>query len=218
MHHRRLPLLFAALVAIVLMLAPTALAIRVHVRVEGKNVTIFGATEPLLAPVVGPVSASDGTTVELTQPTPLGALEAASIRSEFAYVLLNTSFGPYVSQIGRHGGVGASGWVYKVNGAMPPVGADSYLLEDGDTVLWYYATFGPEGGPATLDLVRSGPGCYRAIAVDDLGERTRARRVYFLLDGRRIYSFGGRICPQGDWDELRATKDGFVRSEVVVNS
>jgi hypothetical protein len=212
--HRRLPLVLAALVALVLVVAPSALGIRVHVRVEGAHTTIFGAANPRVSPVVGPVLASDGTVVELTKPTPLGTLEAASVRGEFSYVLFPTSFGPYVKQIGRTAEAGSSGWVFKVNGASPPVGADSYVLEDGDSVLWYYATFGPSGGPETLDLVRTGS-CYRAVSVDDAGASSPARRVTFRLDGRRIYSFGGQLCPTGHWHELRVTKPGSIRSEVV---
>jgi len=214
-HHRRLPFVLTALVALVLLLAPAAFALDVHVRVEGARTTIFGASEPLVRPVVGPIPASDGTVVELSTPTPLGALEAASVRGEFFYELVAASFGSYVAQIGRNPGAASSGWVYKVNGVSPPVGADSYVLEDGDSVLWYYATFGPTGGPQTLELRRSGNRCYRAVSVDDAGKSSPARRVVFRLDGRRIFSHGGGLCPSGHWHELRATKPGLVRSQVV---
>ena len=33
-------------------------------------------------------------------------------------------------------------------------------LKDGDVVLWYYATFGPAGGPPTLELQRLPGNCY----------------------------------------------------------
>ena len=89
------------------------------------------------------------------------------------------------------------------------------MLEDGDVVLWYYATFGPAGGPPTLDLVRLGGGCFRAYALDDAGMRTPARGVVFRLDNRRVSSAGGRICPAGHWHRLRATKAGAVRSQVL---
>ena len=46
----------------------------------------------------------------------------------------------------------SSGWVFKVDNASPPVGADQVTLKDGDTVLWYYADFGPTGGPPTLEV------------------------------------------------------------------
>ena len=83
MQHRRLPFVLTALVALALLLAPAAFAVDVQVRVEGARTTIFGASEPLVQPVVGPIPASDGAVVELSTPTPLGALEAASVRGEF---------------------------------------------------------------------------------------------------------------------------------------
>ncbi len=49
--HRPLVLLGVGLLA--LALATPALAVRVHVRVEGANATIFGPTEPLVTPVSG---------------------------------------------------------------------------------------------------------------------------------------------------------------------
>ncbi len=38
-----------------------------------------------------------------------------------------------------------SGWMYKVNGISPNVGALSYTLKEGDTVLWYYVNNGKDG-------------------------------------------------------------------------
>lgn len=42
-----------------------------------------------------------------------------------------------------------SGWLYQVNGTLPNVGLLEYLLEDGDTILWYYTvdwTKDPQAG------------------------------------------------------------------------
>ena len=203
---------FVLALAAALALPGAALALSVHVRVEGPKGTHFGARQPLVTPFTGTV-AGDGGDVELAEPTALGALEAASIAGDFYYHLLVSSFGPYVAQVGRTPGEGPSGWVYKVNGVSPPVGADAYELEPGDEVLWYYATFGDTGGPLTLDLDRVARGCYRAYKVNDLGERSFVRKVVFLLDDRSLRSKGGRICPTGQWHTLRATKDGLIRSE-----
>lgn len=38
-----------------------------------------------------------------------------------------------------------SGWMYKVNGVSPNVGALSYTLKEGDIVLWYYVNNGKDG-------------------------------------------------------------------------
>ena len=86
----------------------------------------------------------------------LDALEASSNAGEFYYHVQQTTFGPYVDQIARYAATGETGWVFKVNGKSPPVGADAVSLKDGDTVLWYWAQFGVAGGPKTLVLERTG--------------------------------------------------------------
>ena len=213
MVHRLLVLLGAAVAA--LALGASASALTVHVRVEGATKTIFGAAEPELDPFAGTLVADDGSPHELAQATALGALEAAGRQGEFFYGLKAVSFGLFVDRIGRYGSEGASGWVYKVNGVLPSVGAADYVLRDGDHVLWYYATFGPDGGPKTLDLVAR-PGCFQAVLEDDAGKSTNARDVIFLADGRRVRSPSGEFCPTGKWRRLRATKAGAVRSRAVL--
>jgi hypothetical protein len=211
---RLLVVLGAALAAAIL--ASPALAVDVNIRVEGARVTIWGKTNRIVEPVTGTFSPPQGPDVTVAGSTPLGALERASRRGEFFYRVQSTSFGPYVSRIGRRRAAGSSGWVFKVNHTSPPVGADTYQLQEGDDVIWYWATFGPSGGPKTLDLARGGRGCFRAFAYDDSGDRTRPKDVVFVRDGRRrIVSESGRLCPAGEWETLRAVKEGMVRSEVV---
>src|ERR671922_309458 len=130
---RRLSSFVAAGVA-ALLIVPAASASRVHVRVEGKTRTIFGSSEPTL-------------TVRMNA---LDALESASVAGEFYYHVRTTGFGPYVDQVGRYLATGSNGWVFKVNGVLPPVGANQVTLKDGDRVLWYWATFGPSGGAPPL--------------------------------------------------------------------
>ena len=129
---RRLIVLVTVL-GLALALAATALGATVTVRVEGKTQPIFGSVP-----------------VKVEAPNALVALDAASTLGEFYFGLTSSSFGTYVSQIGRYPAAGAAGWVFKVNGVSPPVGADQVVLKDGDEVLWYYATFGATGGPKTL--------------------------------------------------------------------
>ena len=108
----------------------SALGATVTVRVEGKTQPIFGSVP-----------------VKVDAPNALAALDVASALGEFYVQVTQASFGPYVSQIGRYPGAGVAGWVFKVNGVSPPVGADQVTLKDGDEVLWYYATFSDTGGP-----------------------------------------------------------------------
>lgn len=54
-----------------------------------------------------------------------------------------SSYGTYVSAIGglaekQYGGT--SGWMYSVNGTTPMTACSSYVLSNGDNVVWYYVT------------------------------------------------------------------------------
>lgn len=195
----RFVLLVAAFVAALLVVS-SALAVRVYVRVEGKERTIFGPT----APVVD-VSANA-----------LDALEAASALGEFYYHVTVTGFGPYIDQIGRFPAVGQTGWVFKVNGASPPVGADKVRLQDGDTVLWYWAQFGVAGGPRTLALQRAGR-CYTALSQDDSGKTQPAAGAVLHVGSRRtVATRNGRACVGPHFGLLvRATLGGAVRSNAL---
>ena len=195
---RRL-LIFLAVSAAALLLVPAALALRVHVRVEGKTQTIFGAAEPTLA----------------VKANALDALESASLAGEFYYHVTVGGFGPYVDQIGRYPAGGSSGWVFKVNGLSPPVGADAVVLKPGDRVLWYWATFGPSGGPPTLVHRRASRGCYRVLAQDDAGKTRAARGAVLRVDGRSVRARAGSACVGAHRGLVRATLKGAVRSNAL---
>jgi hypothetical protein len=187
-----------ALAALTLPVVAHAQAPGVHVRVEGRTQTIYGAAEPRLR-------ASHA----------LAALEAASVAGEFYYSVTTTSFGPYIDRIGRHPAAGTSGWVFKVNGASPPAGADQISLRTGDRVLWYWATFSESGGPSTLRLVRERNGCYRVLKEDDAGRTTPATGALLHVDGRRLRTRSARGCPGPHRGLVRATLAGAVRSNAV---
>jgi hypothetical protein len=187
---------------VVLALPATAFAATVKVRVEGKSQTLFGPTE---------------TTVTATNA--LDALEQASILGELYYHVTQTSFGPFVDQVGRYGGSGSSGWVFKVNDASPPVGADKVALTDGDRVLWYFADFGPTGGPPTLTVKAAAKaGCYTATALDDNAKPTTVSGLTWHVGSKKAApgTTGTAYCP-GKHNGLlvRATATGAIRSNAV---
>ena len=196
---RRLLTLLAVSAAVLLMVPAALAAVRVHVRVEGKTQTIFGATEPALS----------------VQLNALDALEAASAAGEFYYHVSTASFGKYVDQIGRYPAAGSSGWVFKVDGVSPPVGADAVTLKPGDRVLWYWATFGQTGGPPTLQLKRAKRGCYRVLAQDDAGKTNSARGAVLHVDGRSVRTRAGSACVGKHRGLVRATMTGAVRSNAL---
>ena len=182
-------------VLLLVALVPAALAANVKIRVEGKTTTIFGPAQPRVA--------ADNA---------LQALDAASTLGEFHYGMTTSSFGDYVSQIGKYPAAGSSGWAFKVNGVSPPVGADKVTLKDGDVVLWYYATFGTTGGPPTLELQRLPANCYVVQSVNDAGKRTRAATATLVADGKRFKTKNGRACIGKHVGTVRATAPGAVRS------
>jgi len=196
---RKTLLTVATVVVIAALLVPLALAARVSVRVEGRSKNIFGALETRFE---GGANA-------------LQALEFASLRGEFYYHVAQSSFGPYVDQIGRFHAAGMSGWTFKVNGSSPPVGADKVQLKDGDRLLWYWASFGPTGGPPTLLLTRTRRNCYRVVAENDRGVATPAVGAVLHVDGRHLRSRGGRACVGRHVGAVRATRLGAVRSNAV---
>ena len=209
----RLIVAVAALVAS-LLVVPAAFAVKVHVRVEGKERTIFGATAPVI----------DVTTprANALPENALDALESASVLGELYYHVTQSSFGPYVDQVGRYPAVGQTGWVFKVNGASPPVGADQVRLSAGDTVLWYWAQFGiVSGGPKTLVLSRIGKKpCYRVQAQDDNGNLTAALGAVLHVGKRTVKTQGAGQAAVGCVGPhrgllVRATLAGAVRSNAL---
>jgi Domain of unknown function (DUF4430) len=190
--------LIALSVLLLVAFAPAALAASVKIRVEGRTTTIFGPAQPVV-----------------TADNALEALDAASTAGEFYYGMTTSSFGDYVSQIGKYPAAGSAGWAFKVNGVSPPVGADKVTLKDGDVVLWYYATFGNAGGPPTLELQRLPANCYVVQSANDAGQKARAANATLLADGKRFRTRNGRACIGKHTGLVRATAPGAVRSNAV---
>jgi hypothetical protein len=186
---------------VLLVLPASAFAATVKVRVEGKTRTLFGPTE-----------------ITVTATTAQDALEQASLLGELYYHVTQSSFGSYVDQVGRYGGAASSGWVFKVNDASPPVGADKVTLKDGDRVLWYYADFGPTGGPPTLFVKAGAKRCYTASAFDDNGKAATVSGLTWHVGSKKTApgTTGSAYCPGTHTGLLvRATATGAVRSNAV---
>ena len=145
----------------------------------------------------------------------LDALESASVARR---VLLprdgQTCSGRIVDQMGRYPAVGATGWVFKLNGVSPPVGRDQATLKDGDTVLWYWAQFGVAGGPTTLaPRKRAARGCYTVLQQDDAGQRRRGERCTSCRSDR-----SGRCRRSGRAASARTRASSERRSADAVRS
>jgi hypothetical protein len=189
-----------------------ALAVKVHVRVEGKARTIFGATAPLIdvtSPRANPLPE-----------TALDALQTAGTLGNFSYHLVaEPSF--RVDRIAGLAAVGQTAWTYKVNGVAPSVPANQYRLKKGDTVLWYWAQFGiVPGGPKTLVLSRLGhTNCYRVAAQDDHGVLSAPVGAVLHVGKRLVQTQGATqfvmACVGRHRGYVRATLSGAIRSNAL---
>ena len=65
------------------------------------------------------------------------ALVAVGAKAGITIGAQQSSYGIYVNNIGGIAAGGSAGWMYSVNGAVPMVGAGSYVLTDGDVVRWF---------------------------------------------------------------------------------
>jgi hypothetical protein len=215
--HKRLLIIVVTAVLAVVLAAPAA-AVMVSVRVEGKTQTLFGPKEPNLQ----------------ADSTALDALVAAANRGEIYYHVTTSSLGSYVDQIGLFPAISSGGWMYKVNGALPPVGADKVTLKDGDRVLWYWANFDPAtfAGPKTLLLAPSKLTraerarvkrthrkryCYAVVGQDDKGVATPAIGAVLRVGSSRVVrTKKGRACLGRHSGLLvRASLSGAVRSNAL---
>jgi hypothetical protein len=199
----RRTLVLAITLVVAAVLIPAGLAVNVHVRVEGKTRTIFGTTEPT---VDVPANALD-------------ALRTTATLGEFFLHVQQSSFGPYVDQVGLYPAAGTGGWVFKLDGVSPQVGADQTALKDGDTLLWYWADFDPTtfAGPKTLLLKQTKANCYAAFLQDDKGAQTAAEGAALHVGSKRsVSTSGGAACVGAHRGLLvRATLQGAVRSNAL---
>lgn len=215
---RKRILVIVVLVALAGVFVPLAGAVSVSVRIEGKTQTIFGSSEPRL---------------QVTS-TALDALTAAATSGEFYYHLTVSSLGSYVDQIGLYPATSTGGWMFKLNGAQPPVGASAVTLKSGDRVLWYWGGFDSVtyAGPKTLELTHSKLShservrvkrthkrlyCYAVAAQDDKGVSAPALgAVISAGSGKAVKTKKGRACLGAHRGSLvRATLSGAVRSNTL---
>ncbi|MBX4191465.1 MAG: DUF4430 domain-containing protein [Candidatus Doudnabacteria bacterium] len=87
---------------------------------------------------VGNVAYSSNTSV-------IHALESASNQINLVYEIKQTGLGRFVQSIDGYQNSGSNGWQYAVNGNVPDVGANDYILHDSDRVQWFYGA--PSSSP-----------------------------------------------------------------------
>ena len=91
--------------------------------------------------------------------TALGALHATGL----SYV----HDGGFVKSIAGQANSGMSGWMYKVNNAVPGSIASEYRVYQGDRVIWWYSTDPNSSGPTWDNLVKAIPVLVQPVSVED---------------------------------------------------
>ncbi|MBI3589176.1 MAG: DUF4430 domain-containing protein [Candidatus Liptonbacteria bacterium] len=164
-------------------------------------------------------SASDLCEGKTSAPNPLELVKIVASDCGFTYHIQDTSFGPYLDQIGSDVAQGLIGWLYFVNSASPQVGAVDYSLQANDDVLWYYGDFNWKLTRLTLSNseIPSGSSVQATVEYFDAG-------AWHPLEGAAIH-FGSNtqttdasghtsLSPADGTYQIFATKDGYLRTEV----
>ncbi|MBC2701896.1 MAG: DUF4430 domain-containing protein, partial [ANME-2 cluster archaeon] len=93
------------------------------------------------------VTANSSVSYVINRTTALGALDAAAEDGIFNYTVNDDWYASwdslFVDSIADIASEGYNGWMYWVNypeDPMPGIGADQFVLEDGDVVTWYWSS------------------------------------------------------------------------------
>ncbi|MFD3157694.1 DUF4430 domain-containing protein [Haloimpatiens sp. FM7330] len=125
-------------------------------RVEGYDHTIVPRTKVKvglfdLSPYLGPASGSSATKSKgwgidkFNEPTNAHAVVKVLNNHGVNYDFQDYGWSLYIAMMDgdREFDEGPmSGWMYSVNGQLPPVGCNAKPLEDGDEILWFYGAYG----------------------------------------------------------------------------
>lgn len=150
-------------------------------------------------------------------PSALDIVKNASLICGFTYNIQNTSYGPYLNQIGSDTAQGLQGWLYFVNYISPSIGAADYVLQSQDEVLWYFGDFDWLPTKLTLDNSKINAGGQAIVTVEEL-----KNNAFSPLEGATMY-FGASIAitnasgqaaisPNPGFYQIYAEKTGHVRS------
>jgi len=143
--------------------ANSSMLVNVNVAIEEPQEIIWQGNVTLINETTFNITAhNSGVSYELDRTTALGALDAAAEEGVFNYTMNDEWYELYgslfVDSIADIPNEGYNGWMYWVNypeDPMPMVGADQFVLEDGDIVTWYWSTsmdMTPDDSPMLVNV------------------------------------------------------------------
>lgn len=188
-------------------------SVSVYIRVEGYEETFVPRTKvnvklfnlnPYLGPATGS-SAEPSTGWDLNKfknPTNAHAIAQLLKDRHIDFDLQDYGWGVYMAMIGgdREFNQGPmSGWMYSVNGKLPPVGAQGTTLRDGDEIVWYYGAYGFDNIFTTLKA--------------DKTSVKAGEEISLTLSGFRTVGAGG----SGKVDEYGQVKENVSDATILVD-
>ncbi len=155
---------------------------------------------------------------KVNAPNPLEIVKIIAADCGVTYHIKDTSFGPYLDQIGSDVATGSIGWLYAVNFTSPSVGAMDYALKADDQVLWYYGDFNWKLTRITLSNseIPSGGSAQATVEYFDSGSwhPLEGATLHFGTNTAATNSSGqASLSPADGAYKIFATKDGHLRSE-----
>ena len=155
--------------------------------------------------------------------TALDVVENGAAECGYTYTITQESYGPYLRAINEDESAGLSGWMYFVNYTSPPVGANDYILEEGDEVIWYFGEWGWQPTKLSVNKNELNSGESLIVTVEYFnGQSWQDLAGATVKGGDQEYTTNasgqaGMDLPDGYYT-LVAEKQDFVRSnqEVVL--
>lgn len=141
--------------------------------------------------------------------TAMDAVINAAESCGYTFEIEQFSFGPFLTTINNDAGEGLVGWLYRVDWILPNVGAADFNLSGGETVLWYFADFEDEPLRIESQVVESLSG--------ESWNSVEGATVFFNGTNTTSANDGSFELTTGENGvfEVRAEKEGFVRSDTI---
>jgi hypothetical protein len=200
---------------------------RVTIRIEGRSATVWSGQ---VFVSWSDITDDQGTHHYYGQPTVLGALDEASRKAGFTYVV-NYGYGSaYVTTINSEAASGVTGWLFRIDDhTTGDYTSDGFVLNKATTpppphttVLWYYGAWDDKVARISVDPTGVYSGQTFTVTVTYLDEASgtwlpvEAATVH--ADSTYLTDTNGQVSisiPTAGTYAIYAEKTGFVRTEQI---
>ena len=187
--------------------------VKAFIRVEGYNKTVVPRTEvkvklfdlnPYLGKATGSSSEpSTGWGVDkFDRPSHAHAIVKLLNDKHVKYDFQDYGWSIYMSEIAGDREFDhrpTSGWMYSVNGKLPPIGSNGLPIRDGDEVVWFFGAYGFDTIVTTLESNKT--------------KVKAGEEIEIKLDGFSTVGAGG----QGEVDDYGQIKEAVKEATILVN-